>query len=412
MTRLLSCGLAAALFVCGNGVLAIEYRFTNIADYTTAAPIGTFDQFLPPAISGGTVAFWGRYQENDEQELFEGIFAGSGGAITTIAKSGDVGPSGEYRYEFGNPAISEGTVAFRADVRRPAGSIVWSGVLTGSGGPLTTIAQTGDPAPIDTFQNFGDPTIDGTTVAFRGRYFQQWGIFIGSGGPLTTIVKEGDPAPAGTSGFDAFGDPAISGDTLAFVGAYSDFGAIFVGDEDSLTPIVTQGDAAPSATFQGFDEPALSGESAAFWSRFGPSQVGIFAGNGKSIMTIAKEGDTAAGGTLIGFSLSSISGNTVAFVGNLGGRSALSTGNGDQLNSVIMTGDELFGSTATILHFGRLGLDPGGSGNLAFAYSLANGRSGIAIATPVREPSASWALLFLAGTYLMSRSGRKKFALT
>ena len=42
----------------------------------------------------------------------------------------------------------------------------------------------------------------------------------------------------------------------------------------------------------------------------------------------------------------------------------------------------LFGSTVASLNFSDLGLDRGGSGNLAFNYGLADGRTGVAMAVP------------------------------
>jgi hypothetical protein len=47
---------------------------------------------------------------------------------------------------------------------------------------------------------------------------------------------------------------------------------------------------------------------------------------------------------------------------------------------VIKTGDALFGSSIIEIVFGSSGLDPSGTGDLAFRYVLDNGRSGIAVA--------------------------------
>jgi hypothetical protein len=62
------------------------------------------------------------------------------------------------------------------------------------------------------------------------------------------------------------------------------------------------------------------------------------------------------------------------------------------LNTVIHTGDSLFGSAVTFfgssIRFGRFGFDPDGSGDVAFAYELMDGRFGIAMATPVPEPTS------------------------
>ena len=51
-------------------------------------------------------------------------------------------------------------------------------------------------------------------------------------------------------------------------------------------------------------------------------------------------------------------------------------------SKVVEIGDALFGSTVASLNFSDLGLDVAGSGNLAFTYGLADGRNGVAMATP------------------------------
>lgn len=83
---------------------------------------------------------------------------------------------------FGAPAIDSGTVAFRGS----AGLVV-SGIFTGSGGPLVTIADTSTamPGTATAFGSFGDPSIDAGTVAFQGTaQIVAAGVYPGSfGGP-------------------------------------------------------------------------------------------------------------------------------------------------------------------------------------------------------------------------------------
>jgi hypothetical protein len=183
-------------------------------------------------------------------------------------------------------------------------------------------------------------------VAFRGFYSGGHGIFTGSGGPTITIAKTGDAAPSGT--FTFFNDPAISGSTVAFTGNYSSGSGIFTGSGGPLTTIAKTGDAAPSGTFTSFSAPAISGTTVAFRAVYGVDQ-GIF------------------------------------------------TGSGGLLETVIKNGDPLFGSTVDGLLLGRFGIDPSGSGNLAFFYALADGRSGIAIASAAVPEARAWLMLALVG---------------
>jgi uncharacterized membrane protein len=326
----------AALALCvlvPSSARATLYTYLNVADTTTTAPSGLFTFFSVPSISGNRAAFRGDYSGGGS------IFTGSGGALTTIATSGDPAPSGGTFTTFRPPAVDSGTVAFQGFYTNG------SGISTGSGGALTTIAKSGDPAPPGgMFMDFGTAAIDGGTVAFVGDYTGGGGrgIFTGSGGVLTTIAKSGDPAPPGGT-FTSFDHSAVDSGTVAFRGDYN-------------------------------------------------AGVGIFMGSGGALTTIAKSGDPAPpGGTFSGLTSAEIDGGTVAFLGLYAGGHGIFTGSGGTLDTVIKTGDSLFGSTVTGLGFDRFGLDRDGSGNLAFGYTLADGRSGVAIAS-VPEARA-WLML-------------------
>jgi hypothetical protein len=82
----------------------------------------------------------------------------------------------------------------------------------------------------------------------------------------------------------------------------------------------------------------------------------------------------------------------VAFLGNLDGMPGIQgiyTGPDPAADEVITFGDPLFGST--LVNIPNSGEGPNDAGQIVFSYSLADGRRGIALATPV-APS-------LAGDY-------------
>src|SRR3954462_5926654 len=79
-----------------------------------------------------------------------------------------------------NPVLGTGSAVFRAQFTGG------SGIFFGSGGPVTTVAKTGDAAPSGTFTTLDSPS-KSTEIAFRGFYSGGNGIFRGAGGPLTTI---------------------------------------------------------------------------------------------------------------------------------------------------------------------------------------------------------------------------------
>jgi hypothetical protein len=79
---------------------------------------------------------------------------------------------------------------------------------------------------------------------------------------------------------------------------------------------------------------------------------------------------------------------------------------GPNAEKVIASGDALFGSTVFALVMSNdLSLTShslNDAGQIAFRYVLANGRSGIALATPIPEPSA--AALLLIGALFLTRT--------
>jgi hypothetical protein len=81
--------------------------------------------------------------------------------------------------------ISGDTAAFRANYGTSAGV----GIFKGNGGALTTIAKTGDPAPVGTLSLLFNPSIGGGSVAFLGNYGAQHALFVGDGGALTAVIK-------------------------------------------------------------------------------------------------------------------------------------------------------------------------------------------------------------------------------
>ena len=386
-------GLVLALLATPEGRGA--YVFTNVADTTTAGPTGIFSTFpYAPAISGGKVAFEGNYDHGSGR----GIFTGSGGATTTIAKTGDAAPAGTFK-DFGlqGPVISGGTVAFWA--RYSDGSLSRHGIFTGTGGAKAVIAEIGDTAPSgtsgDRFTGYSEPAISGGTVAFNGSYgFKDsagggLGVFTTNNGTITTVTTSNGDAPARI--YTYLYSPAVSGGTTAFFGVFQGTGGIGQGIfKDSGTgptvAIAKKGDTTSwGSLFDGFWQyPAISGETVAFVANYNGDSMGVFNGSGGPPTTIAKRGDAAAIGTFDRFGTQvSISGDTTAFVGvNYSYSAGLYTGSGGPLTTVIKRGDPLFGSSVLELGIGRFGLDDDGSGKIAFYYVLNDLRRGIAIATP------------------------------
>ncbi len=335
-----------------------QYTFTLIADTS-----GPFEQFgLHPALnSSGTVAFRA-WLDNSTQ----GIFAGNGTMTTTIAASAlpFVG--------FGDPAINQaGTVAF---LESTGGFNNIVGVYAGSGGPLVTIAET-----TGLFSGFAAGTsVNGAgTIAFSASLKSGGGtgIFTSNGGVPVQVVN------------GSFSPSINDSETIAFKRS----AGVFTASGGLITKIADR--TGPLKVFN--NEPSINDAgTVAFVAGIGDidsGAYGIYSGNGGPLTTIADLSGLYSYFDLYSPSSINDSGTVAFFAGLDAGGYGLFLGDGISTIEVIHTGDALFGSTVTGFAISPTSLND--SGQLAFAYGLANGTAGIAIATPVPEPSTA---LFLA----------------
>jgi PEP-CTERM motif len=432
----------AALATLGIAITALtplsahaQYVFTNIADTNTAAPAGgVFGGVSEASLSGSTVAFRGVYVSGDSG--IPGIFTGSGGPVTTIvtkeAGLGNAPGGGDFDSVFAH-RISGSTVGFFGYYNGFFNNSLFTS--SSSGGALTTVVSSG-PGTSDApgggaFDSVSGPYLSGSTVGFFGTYndFTSNGIFTSSssGGALITVVSTdaGSNAAPGGGTFFNFHNLDVSGSTVAFIGGYSGGAGtrgVFTSSGGALTTIATEGAGASAqvpggGTFKflgGKSEISLSGSTVAFLSNYigGTGSTGIFTGSGGAITTIVTDADAVpGGGTWTDFQTLSISGSTVAFKGFYSGgtgSNGIFLSSGGSLTKLIGNGDTLFGSTVDSLSFESTGLD---GTNVAFSYELADGRSGIALATLASSSSApepgTLALLSLGGALVMVQRRRK-----
>ena len=368
---------AALLLSIGNAV-ATPYKFTNLYDSS-----GPFNGFGAPSLNNsGTVAFSASRDKGEQ-----GILTGSGGLTTTIADT-----SGPFN-GLSSPSLNNrGTVAFRASLDTGG-----AGIFTGSGGPITTIADSTSFEAGVPFQGlFSDPSLnDSGMVAF---YFEMRspdspnivGIYTGAGGPITTIVD------TSTTNNDFFlgGTPSLNNSgTVAFP---EDGDGIFIARGGTITNVTD------NAFYSFFESPSLNDSgTVAFVAgvfldaadiltdsgpfAFAPPPVcerqdvkGIFTSSGGPLTTIAH---CFPFFTPLIPSLNN-SGTVVFLAENLiTGGAGIFTGPDLAADKVIGAGDTLFGSTVADLLMSIESLND--SGQIAFLYSLADGRTGIARADPI-----------------------------
>ncbi len=358
------------------------YTFTSIADSSTAGPTGNpLLSFRDAAVSGNNVAFGATFLANASIGNADGIFRGSGGPLAVIAKTLVSAPPIGILDKAGRPSISGDSVVFWGHYSSTFPVRAGEAVYFGTGSGLSTTVKTGDQHMLV----LANPLQIGTSLVFLGSpsVYVPDSIYTYLGGTFTRIVGAGDSAPPGGT-FSGIDLAYASSDGIeAFRARYGGSAGIFTTSGGAITTIAKTGDIAPSGgTFSDVSTPSISGNTVAFLGT-ASSASGIFIGSGGSLTTIAKMGDsTPGGGTFETLSRPAIGGSTVAFQASASSGEGIYAASGGLLNAVIETGQPLFGSTVTSLDFESLGLDAGGSGNLAFIYGLANGATGVALATP------------------------------
>ena len=265
----------------------------------------------------GTVAFGATTASNSRS-----IFKGDGESLTLIVDSTAAGFVGRV---LGSPSINaSGTVAFSAVFAQRG---LPAGVFTGNGGPLTAVAAT-SPGGFSSFQNVAI-NASGKVVFEANLVDGSRGIFTVSGASVEKIVDtKAHPE------IDTLNDPMINdAGTVADVAFVLPFDApeAFTARNGGFTP---RNDPA-SAPFLNTDHPSLNNSGAIAFAAIpltsSADPTGIF----------------------------------------------LSVPGGESLIPVIRPGDPLFGSTVTRVDLGRFALND--RFQMAFAYTLADGRSGIAV---------------------------------
>jgi hypothetical protein len=220
--------------LAGNGGPLTVIADTNgvLSDFGRVTPIN----------DAGTVVFRGTLDDGSK-----GIFTSNGGQLTTIAV-----PGGSF-IDFGEfPAINNTeTVAFRVDGR----------IISSSGGSRTTIAAgSGSIDSVLSINNSG-------TVAFAN---SGGGIFSGTGGPLTTIADISGP-------FRQFGEGTSINDagSVGFLGILDGTGrSVSTGSGGPIDTVAETG-----ATFTGLGRPSINNQGeVAFGAILASGVQGIFTG--------------------------------------------------------------------------------------------------------------------------------------
>lgn len=197
---------------------------------------GPFRAFIHPSINNlGIVAF---VANPDTGGI--GVFTTTSGSTTTIADSG-LFPN---LFSFGRPSISDNQDVVAFGVRFLGGS--GDGIYAGNGGPITTIANTNGP-----FRGFGAdpaPSINARGVAAFGASLDSGliGIFTGqfftSGAPIPTVADTS--GPFSDFGLFRFFVSINDSNKVAFVARLRATGrlGIFTGPDAVADKVIAEGD--------------------------------------------------------------------------------------------------------------------------------------------------------------------------
>ena len=227
--------------LAGDDEAILRGNGKKLITIATTAKEFNFFGFDTSVNDSGEVAF--KAELDPEFDFDEGLFSGSGRKITTHHRaSTDVSLDGETVRFGGNdsrPSINgAGDIAFDETIQPDFDS----GVFVGQEGVFRTIA-----APASDGRSFGEPTLnDGGTVAFETSFVDETtqefvtAIVTGNGGPLTTVADT-----TGSFGSFGFRPPSINdaGD-VAFLATLDDFQTtgIFVGPDAAGDRVIATGD--------------------------------------------------------------------------------------------------------------------------------------------------------------------------
>ncbi len=339
----------------------------TVATSLQAAPgiLGTMRNFSAPILNeNGVVAF-----SAQNSSLNTGIYTGSGGGLTTIAVTTVAAPglSGVVSGFSTNIALSDnGTVAFSETTTAGVGEYL------GSGGTPTATATTLQVAPGTTglFASLAAPVLNnsGTSAFVATNAASIQGIFTAFGNTLTSVVTTQQTAPEIGGTFTTFTlNPSINDSgSVAFLGIAGTGRGVFARLSGVLTAIASTARLAPglSGNFTTFSDPAISNSGSVAFRGQASNGQGIYLGTGgATLQTVARTGLAAPGlgGVFSTFGKPTINDlGTSAFLGSTSSGSGLYLGDGQQLVTVAFTGQSLSGSTISSLTFSG-GSDRGGN---------------------------------------------------
>lgn len=355
--------------------------------------------------------------------------------LVVIAREGAAVPGGNGRFsQFGHPVIGgDGLTALRGDfIGATGGQPDGRGIYRGDGTSLQQIFRTGSASPDgDGFlsgldepimNDAGDVAVlAGVRNSTTGYRFVE-SILRGNGVSETQLAKTGQLTPEGNGRFNLFSylgglnaaGAVTFGVELAEVSGPSDvIDGVYRSDGVTTVKIAREGDVVPGtadvitsfrkSTLNDAGQVAFSADVNGFGGGFGQA-LALFIGDGNSLRQVARHDDLTPGSTdrFVSFGSPTIN--------NLGQLAFMATTIDDQslrkaglyrydpANGIVpiaRVGDVLFGDVVTKVDMAQQRGALNDLGQIAFSFTLSNGRHGIAV-TAVPEPAALKTLALVA----------------
>ena len=336
-----------------------QYSFTKIADDS-----GPFEQLLNPSINNhGLVSFYAVRDAGGN-----GVYVGDGGPVVPIAETGS--PSELSGYPINGVWIhsdinDQGAVALMGFHNAPPINDTPQFV-----GKVYVKTVAGSPIVI---ADISQGSADGPSINNSGMvaFWSSIGTYVGDGGPVSIV-------PGLNGRFPAINDNGVVADLISVPGT-----RVAAGTPQGTTDLYDT-----NGAFNDFYQPVAINNSGtvAFVAFRDNGVLGVFAGKGGVPVTITDESISPMGGhtPLINDS------GVVTFLAGYNGGTGIFTGPDPIQDRVAGIGDAMFGSTVSHIFIDpqRRPYDLNNMGQIAFAYTLEDGRQGIAVATYVPEPPA------------------------
>jgi len=361
-----------SLYLASNANADQIYSFGHIDDTTNRS--------APAINNNGVVAFI----EGTNSSTSAIVETGSGGTPTIIG-DGTAAAQGVWINDSGQVAFSN----------NPSPGV--TNAVRGSGGPLTVIGA--DILGLPAIDDSGNVTFSNGTFGIVGG-LTTFGIFSGNGGALTTVLPTANSNVAQYP--NKFANFAVSHNGIIAYQQYpsssASSGQQVITTQSGVHKVIATVATNPEA---GISSLAVNNAGVvAIAGNLDFDDSGIFLGDGK---TLTKAITSTTSFSVMGpASINDL--DQLAFQANFTNGAAFDgiyTGQDPVHDKVIQTGDALGGSIVTALAFGNDALN--NSGQVVFWAQLANGTSGVYVATPIPEPSFAVLSLLVVGSVFLLR---------